>query len=95
MSDCLTWGNTTGMLNASQYTSWGGTSSTMTTASFPTVQSYQYWPDIHVRHEGKSITKKVLHNFPFKKSLDLGLSAQLQGSFDKWAGSIRKEIFNA
>jgi hypothetical protein len=71
-----------------------GTSNATTTLTYPTMTSpyYAFHEPIYLNR--KSVSKKLVHEFPFKKSPNLKLSAQLQGHFDNWAGSIRKEIFN-
>ena len=75
-----------------------GTAATTNTITWVDPNYYQSIQPIYkfsdpVNYNDKPVKSKVAHNFPFKKSLGLGLSAQLQGHFDNWAGSIKKDIF--
>ena len=67
-----------------------------TTAAIPNYDPY-ILPDVQVKtlnNPAYSVPTAKLSKFPFKKNKYKGLSDQLQGDFDKWAGKAHKIIFS-
>lgn len=46
-----------------------------------------------VKVDNKPVNVNIINSFPFKRNNYLGFAEQLQGEFDKWAGSIKQDLF--